>query len=191
MTVSPIQKIRWQILSIAIVGSISFACYLTYNFYVAHGNEQRIEDIRLVKYPLIEQVRRMQADLRSIHNLLTNAIGLGDPFLIEDSQLQAESFKKRTQEILHLDKSLSNDVNGLLASFNAYYDQAVILSQTLVDSPDSLYEEQHAEIKVINNLYDINRQQLKIFLDTQLERYSRSLFLADHSMKQANKWGPW
>lgn len=189
MTVSPIQKIRWQILSIAIVGSLSFACYLTYNFFVAHDNEQRIEDIRLVKYPVIEHVRRMEADLRSIHNMLTNAIGLDDPFLIDDSQMLAESFKKRTQEVARLDGSLAGEVNAIKTSFIAYYEQAVILSRTLVESPELLLEEKQTEVQIINNLYNINRKQLKSFLDNQLERYSRSLFLADHSMKQANKWG--
>ena len=189
MTISPIQKIRWQILSIAIVGSVSFACYLTYNFFVAHGNEQRIEDIRLVKYPVIEHVRRMENDLRTIHNLLTNAIGLEDPFLIDDSQMLAESFKKRTDEVVRLDGSLSAEVNAIRTSFIAYYEQAVILSRTLVESPELMLQEQQTEVQIINNLFNINRQQLKSFLDDQLERYSRSLFLADHSMKLANKWG--
>ena len=189
MTISPIQKIRWQILSIAIVGSVSFACYLAYNFFVAHSNEQRIEDIRLVKYPVIEHVRRMEADLRAIHNMLTNAIGLEDPFLIDDSQMLAEGFKKRTQEVIRLDDSLAAEVNAIRTSFIAYYEQAVILSRTLVESPELMLQEQQTEVQIINNLYDINRKQLKSFLDDQLERYSRSLFLADHSMKQANKWG--
>ncbi|MCG8672411.1 MAG: hypothetical protein MI867_23605, partial [Pseudomonadales bacterium] len=188
MTISPIQKIRWQILSIAIVGSISFACYLAYNFFVAHGNEQRIEDIRLVKYPVIEHVRHLESDLRSIHNLLTNAIGLNDPFLIEDSKEIAENFRRRSEEVIRLDSSMRGEMSGIQASFEAYYSQAVLLSTTLVDSPELLFQEKHVEVEVINNLYDINKQQLKSFLDTQLERYSRSLFLADHSMKQANKW---
>lgn len=189
MTISPIQKIRWQILSIAIVGSVSFACYLAYNFFVAHSNEQRIEDIRLVKYPVIEHVRRMESDLRAIHNMLTNAIGLGDPFLIDDSQALADNFKTRAEEVIRLDKSLTSEVNAIRTSFVAYYEQAVILSRTLVDSPDSLLEKKQTDVQIMNNLYNINREQIKTFLGDQLERYSRSLFLADHSMKQANKWG--
>lgn len=189
MNISPIQKIRWQILSIAIVGSVSFACYLAYSFFVAHGNEQRIEDIRLVKYPVIEHVRRMENDLRAIHNQLTNAIGLEDPFLIDDSQMLAEGFNKRAEEVIRSDASLAPDINAIRTSFTAYYEQAVILSRTLVESPELMLQEQQTEVQIINNLFNINRQQLKSFMDAQLERYSRSLFLADHSMKQANKWG--
>lgn len=189
MTISPIQKIRWQILSIAIVGSISFACYLAYNFFVADDNEGRIEDIRLVKYPIIELARSLETDLRSIHNLLTNAVGSGNPFLIEDTEALAEKFRLRSKDILRLDSSLQSEVKAIETTFNAYYEQAIILSKTLVDKPDLIYSEGSVEIDVINNLYSLSKVQLKEFLSAQLEKYSRSLFLADHSMKQANKWG--
>ena len=182
------KQIRWQILMIAIIGSLGFSCYLLFSFVVANQNEKRIEDIRLVKFPIIEYTRRLESSAHTIRENLTNAIGLEDPFLIDDARALAVEFEYQLKEIELLDIAVANETNDIRNTFQRYFDGAEQLALSLIDNPDDLYR--HGDkAEAINRTFVTLNRQLKKFLDKNIEQYSRSLFLADHSMKQANRWG--
>lgn len=182
------KEIRWQILMIAIIGSLGFSCYLLFNFVVANQNEERIEDIRLIKFPIIEYTRRLESNAHTIRENLTNAIGLEDPFLIDDARELGIEFEHQLKEIESLDNSVMNDTQDIRNTFQRYFGGAEQLALSLIENPDDLYK--HGDkAEAINRTFVSLNRQLQKFLDKNIEQYSRSLFLADHSMKQANRWG--
>lgn len=189
MTLNSLQKIRWQILSIAIVGGLSFSCYLMYIFVVAKTNEQRIETIRLVKYPILEKSRLMQTNLSKIHSILSNAIAVDDPFAVEDAEEQFNLLNQHANTIVKLDIRLSKELEQLQTLVNNYFSAATGLASEFLDGKAPSLEQQSAAASHVNQLYLSAHKKLKAIHNHQLEEYSRSLFLADHSMKQANQWG--
>lgn len=173
---------------IAIIGTIGFSGYLLFNFMVANQNERRIEDIRLVKFPIIEYIRRLEATTNAIRENLSNAIGLEDPFLIDEAQTRADEFLLSLTEIEALDTTLRPDISAIREDFNAYFSAAKAFSLSLIDAPTELYE-RTTDAEQINQHHEKLQTTLRKFLTSNIEQYSRSLFLADHSFRQANRWG--
>ncbi len=125
-------------MTIALLGSVVFLVYLTANFLVAKTNEQRIQDLQRLKFPLIENLILLKDDVDQLREALTNAIILENHFLIEDALELAPAFDNRLTGIEKLMGEKDFALKEIRVHFATYKKLASELAQNLVESPDDL-----------------------------------------------------
>jgi signal transduction histidine kinase/ActR/RegA family two-component response regulator len=183
---TPSNRIRWQILLIAIIGSLGFSGYLLFNFIVAGKNEARLEEIRLIKFPVIEHSRRLQSQMNSLGDILSRATDLKDPTLIKQAEALGDEFLEQLKEIELRDPRLTEETDTIRTLFRNYLlaarDRALL--QLDATAPNAALTPD--QIQALQEALD---SALKQLVERSTESYSRSLFFADHSVKQANRWG--
>ncbi len=168
---------------IAIIGGFGFLCYLLFNFSVAKENEKRIENIRTVKFPILESIATARSNLIYTKDILANAIGLEDVDLLEEADTSTEKVLDSLNEISEYNPELTNEVIVLSELLNEYYRPARALSYQLIEDPTQLEQHEDTAIK-INNAYTTFSQRLLEFREKNYHIYASDLSLANNEIKK-------
>ncbi|CBL43667.1 predicted histidine kinase [gamma proteobacterium HdN1] len=188
MSLSPANQVRWQILVLAVIGSIGFCVYVSAVFVIALNNEKRLTEIVEIKQPLIEQLRRSEIACEQFRALLTNAISLEDLFMVEDAEAQTRIIASGLQAASQSDIANRTDSEALLTEFKAYWKDAIQIAHTLVEHPEKLYELQKQIESSTAKQAELNAQ-LSGILDRSLKNYRTELEQVGAAMQTTRHLG--
>ncbi len=182
------KNVRFQIMLIAVIGGFGFLCYLLFNFLVAKENERHIEDIRKVKFPILESITVARSNLVYTKDTLANAIGMEDIDLLEEADVSTEKILDALSEIAQYSPDLSHDVATLSDLLNKYYIPARSLSRQLIEDSTQLEQHQDSATK-INQAYAAFRQKLLDFREKNYHIYADALSRANNEIKKGISLG--
>ena len=175
------KNIHIQIMLIAIIGGFGFLCYLLFNFSIAKENERRIQNIRTVKFPILESISIARSKLTYTKNILANAIGLEDIDRLNEADLSMKATVKSLNKISEYNPELTNEIIIFSELLNKYYQPARKLSYQLIEDPTQL--ELHADTAItINTKYSILSQRLQEFREKNYNIYASDLSLANNEI---------
>ena len=118
-------SITARILIIGLVGMGGFLLYLGYGYRAAIENQERLQGIRDVSYPVLEQVDASVARMTRIKDMLGIATYTEDEEIVEETtDPLADEIRKSLKSIVTIAPDRADQVNLLNRQFEAYYSTA-------------------------------------------------------------------
>lgn len=158
---------------VAIIGGLAFFSYLAVSFFVFQSSQKHIEQVRTRYYPTINSVRSLKNHAVHMKELLSNAIGLEDYFLIEDAVELQKEFDGLVARLESQDVVPKERIQIFRKNYKAYFERAKQLAVLLLENPELIveYEPQLTEAnndfeQVIEWLNQVEKEKTQLFEDS-------------------------
>jgi len=179
------RSLRWQILSIAVIGTFGFFIFLAVMLTESKDRADLLKDVRDTHYPVQEKLIVAHYGLQSIDSNIEQAIATSSSSLLDHSMALSGEFRAHLHTAMTLKKSRSGDLNKILTQFDEYYRHSFALAQSVISGQKSPYtitaEKQKIASEfnsVVTALGDMQTEQtnnLVSSVDTATIRASESL----------------
>ncbi len=125
-------SIRYKILLITTVAILSFSGYVSYNYMNLKQNNQHLDNIRDVYFPILEKTNANLVRMDKIQNALLTAIEVDDEDEIEVAKELVAEFNGVLSEINQLDDENTENVELLRSEMDNYSKVAISISQGMI-----------------------------------------------------------
>lgn len=151
------RTLRWQILSIAIVGSLGFLIFLVVMLGGSKENADLLKEIRDTRYPVQENLLAALNELETIDSNLEHAFISSNAALLDHSMLLATQFRGHLHRAMILEHAYHEEIHNILSQFDIYFSNAHGLTQAVMTNktkfPDTTSQKQQIAHS-FNNLID-------------------------------------
>ena len=178
-------SLRWQILSIAVIGTLGFFVFSAVMLTESKDRADLLKDIRDSRYPVQEKLIVAHYGLQTIDSNIEQAIATSNSSLLDHSMALSSEFRAHLHTAMILKKSRSSDINEILTQFDEYYRHSFTLAQAVINGQKSQYSIASEKQKiarefnsVVTALGDMQTEQTNALVssvDTATERASESL----------------
>jgi|GEM_PF-5119668 len=136
-------SLRWRILSIALISGLALALSTFFTTSQTHANSRLVENIFKNKYPVQVLTESAKHELFMLNRALNDAIITGDEEAVSNTDPIARAFRDNMLNTAILSPEFGNEIDELLNSFDAYYDGARVLANSMLEAYS--YNEELAE----------------------------------------------
>ena len=172
-----------KIFSIALIGSLGFFVYLSFNWLSSTKNEQHITHIHQIDFPIIEKIGSNYLTVFNVRNQLTAAVSEGEEDYLKKSDINVTKIKDSLNEISRLNPTLNKDIKNLTTLFDNYYQPARAVAEALINDTID-FEELPEQVQQINKNYETFSTQLNIFSENNTHNFSEAL---NNTLVESNK----
>lgn len=127
-------SLRWQILSIAVIGTLGCFVFLAVMLAESKGRADLLKDIRDTRYPAQERLIAAHHGLEFIDSNIEQAIATSNASLLDHSMTLAGEFRSNLHSAMMLEKTHAGDLKQVLSSFDEYYRHAYGLAQSAISN---------------------------------------------------------
>lgn len=180
-------KIRFQILSIAIIGGLALLFYLILNLILALNNAQRLDTLQSHHYPILEELRALKQELASVRETQAAAVGLGDTLLLEDSLRLGDGILRRLHGLRQREVHLAQQARLFSQLVERYLQTGAQLAQTLMQAPETISVYQSAMEGTVMD-YNQAKQALDQLMALRQEQYQELMGQTRQAAYRANQW---
>ena len=176
--------LRFQIMLIALVGSVSLVAFIVLTVSVVKHNRDAIVQLDTTAYPALEKAATSRLRLPGLREKTSNAIALADSLLLEDAERQLREIRKLLADVAVLTPVFAVDAEAAQFSLNRYHSVARDTVAALLQQPDA-NPRAVPQAEVIERLYretDEHLQQLQFRLR---ESYQRALATSERSLDRS------
>ena len=128
------RPLRWQILSIAIIGTLGFFLYLAVTLLEAKDRADLLKDIRDYRYPAQENLLAALHGLKFIDSSLDHAFISSNSSLLDHSMILANEFRSNLHQAMLLERDSSQQIKLILARFDEYFSRSHNLAQDIISN---------------------------------------------------------
>ncbi len=179
------RTLRWQILSIAAVGTLGFFVFLAVMLGESKDNADLLKEIRDTRYPVQENLLTALNELETIDSNLEHAFISSNSALLDHSMILAAQFRGHLHRAMILEDDYHERINKILSQFDEYFTnshalvQSVISNQTeFADTTSTKQKNAHAFNLLIDALGGLQTSQSEALVssvDAATLRASESL----------------
>lgn len=126
------RPLRWQILSIAIIGTLGFFLYLAVTLLESKDRADLLKDIRDYRYPAQENLLAALHGLEFIDSNLEHAFISSNSSLLDHSMILANQFRGNLHKAMVLEHQSSEQINLILERFDEYFSRSHSLAQDII-----------------------------------------------------------
>ncbi len=134
----PRRSLRYQILSIAVIGTLGFFAFLFVMLAESKDRADLLKEIRDIRYPVQENLIAALHDLKFIDSDLDQATFSSNEALLGHSMLLANEFRSLLHSTMMLDQTQAPEVNRILSQFDHYYRNSHSLVQSVISGQNSV-----------------------------------------------------
>lgn len=181
----PRRPLRYQILSIAAIGTLGFFAFLFVMLTESKDRADLLKEIRDVRHPVQENLLAALHDLQFIDSDLEQALFFSNKALLDHSEILAGEFRSQLHSTMMLDQSQAVEVNKILGQFDNYYRSSYELVRSVITDQTSLKsitpQKQrnannfNAVIDALGGLQQMHSDSLEASVDAATLRASESL----------------
>lgn len=177
-------SIKHKIISIACVGILGFAAYLSFNYFVNSANSARLSEIHDLHFPVLDKVQNNEnLSLRTIESI-NQAVSIMDEEPLEEARAFASQFHDNLKAIAALDPRLQGDIEALTQIFADYFKIAYGFAQGMIAGTVDLSGSK-ATIDAMNSARDSFKASQTAFRDKTYERFENTINQAKSASNQA------
>jgi methyl-accepting chemotaxis protein len=173
-------SIAQKLFLIPIIGTVGFLIYLAITTSTALKNVDLLENVIEVQYPALDVTKNALVKMEKVKETLTSAVTTADEETLENAQTYAKETQTLLQNIKSIDPNLSADINGILKSFNDYYNLAFDVSKSMIDGTAD-YSKLGQLSTTMNNNYDSAFKNLTNFKDVRTKAFQTDIQEASDS----------
>ncbi|GAC20000.1 methyl-accepting chemotaxis protein [Paraglaciecola arctica] len=167
-------SIAQKLFMIPIIGTVGFLIYLGITTATALKNVDLLENVIEVQYPALDVTKSALVKMEKVKETLTSAVTTADEETLENAQNYAKETQALLQNIKSIDPNLSTEINGILDSFNDYYNLAFSVSKSMIDGTAD-YAKLGELSSTMNNNYDDAVKNLTNFKDVRTKAFQTDI----------------
>lgn len=168
----PRHTLRWQILSIAAIGTLGFFVFLAVMLGDSKKNADLLKEIRDTRYPVQEALLAALNGLETIDSNLEHAFISANASLLDTSMVQAAQFRANLHKALMLEDPYRQQIDGILSQFDHYFESSHALALSIINNQTDFAD--------TTGQKQLNAQNFTALLDSLSDLQSRhSQALAD------------
>ncbi len=177
--------LRWQILSIAAVGTLGFFVFLIVILGDSKDNADLLKEIRDTRYPVQENLLAALNGLETIDSNLEHAFISSNNALLDHSMLLAAQFRGHLHRAMIIEKQYHEQINDILGQFDEYFSSSHALAQAIISDQtefaDSTSHKQrnarsfNSLLTALGDLQTLQSEALVNSVDAATQRASDSL----------------
>jgi len=124
--------VKFKILLIPALGSISFVLYLVFNTVTMNSAVELLDNAQKVRFPLLQTAEKSLVLLEKIKETLANAATMGEEELLQDADDIASQMKQSLNEARNVDKQTAPSIQKIERQFESYYQKAQSISAEML-----------------------------------------------------------
>ncbi|HFD31181.1 MAG TPA: methyl-accepting chemotaxis protein [Gammaproteobacteria bacterium] len=126
-------SIKWKILSIAVISSIGFIFYLALNLSTSLENEQRLESIENIYFPVLEKADHNLVQLGRMSEVFKTAVSSGEEDMLDTAEKIYQDMQKTTDELKALQPGSTDFFTDLKNNLHNYFTVSKSLSADMIN----------------------------------------------------------
>ncbi|CBL45164.1 Methyl-accepting chemotaxis protein [gamma proteobacterium HdN1] len=177
-------SIRLKILIIPVVGIAGFVAVLAYNYAVSSASSERLNEVKAVYFPILENASAAVAALNRITEAFNSAVSSGEVDLLEVADQHASSVRENLAKIQSLEPSRKKEAQALGTQFEKYFKLAGTVSRGMIEgtlAPDQFSQRTKEMIQELNLLKD----EMEAFRDESHRIFVSRIDATDQALKEA------
>ncbi|WP_411834778.1 methyl-accepting chemotaxis protein [Pseudoxanthomonas mexicana] len=128
----------WKVLAPAGLSILCLLAYLGFSTFVFNGNNDRLQAVRDVHFPVLDAMTRNVAALDDVINGLNGAAAAGDTDMLEATREEAGKISASYEKLQKIDREQAATMAALGKEFDAYYQIAYSVAGDFVtQNPDA------------------------------------------------------
>ena len=163
-------SIRYKILLIPLIGSLSFLAYVFVSSGTATRNVSLLEDTANIRFPLLQGADRGLVMLERIKESLASAVSAGDEDMLEAARGQFRGLTDQIEALARLDSALAKDVDALRRAVEEYGRVAFSVSESMVKGTAD-FAQLGSITQELNQKLATAEKQLTAFRDDQNSQF--------------------
>lgn len=167
-------SLKYKIFSIALISALGFASYVAYHFDATQTNDQRLERIQMVNYPILEKVGVIWLELFAARSALQDAISESETSLITQAKNHQKTIEKLLLTVETLAPQYQTNTQTLKGQLKTYIDTASKLTLGLINGEMELGNMRQLAQKM-NQDYTAFSTSLKAFRTQAHEDFAQRL----------------
>ncbi|MDC0601484.1 methyl-accepting chemotaxis protein [Aliiglaciecola sp.] len=176
--------IATKIYIIPSIATFGFVLYLAISTMVSLNNVSILENASEVEFPALRSSSKALVNIEKVRDTLSSAVTTGDEETLELAKQYAQEARSSLKELNSLDASLGAEANKILADFNAYYDLAFDVSQSMINQTADFSKLGELSTKMNSN-YDDATGALQAFESDRLDGFKGAISDANSSAQLA------
>ncbi len=167
-------SIAQKLFLIPIIGTVSFLVYLVITTFTALDNVDLLENAADVQFPAFRTTSMALVTMEKVKDTLSSAITTGDDEGLNTANDLAEQTRDHLDSIKSIDPELSAQANSIQKSFNAYYELAFGVSESMINNTADFSKIGELSTQMNNN-YDKAYSDLTSFRDARLADFKNAI----------------
>ncbi|WP_317928867.1 methyl-accepting chemotaxis protein [Halioxenophilus sp. WMMB6] len=166
-------RIKYKILSVALVGTVGFLVFLGLIVNTGKANNQRLEQVRSVHFPMLEMANSNIVLLDRANELMGNAASTGEHEMLKLARKSVTDLNANLDKQNELNPGFTSDIAAVRRSVNNYFEKSAALTSSMIDGTvdfnqlADLADEKSRLGDLANaNLRDFREKALTTFSDT-------------------------
>lgn len=125
-------SLRWQIMSIAMIGTFGFFVFLAVMLAESKDRADLLKNIRDVRYPAQEKLLAAHHGLKYIDSSMEQAIASSNARMLDHTMTLAGEFRSNLHSAMELEQTHLGDLKEILSDFDEYYHHSHSLAQKVI-----------------------------------------------------------
>lgn len=176
-------SIAKKLFLIPIIGTLSFALYVSISVNSAYQNVDLLENAKNKQTPALLKSREALNSMGNTKDSLSSAVTTGDEESLQKAKELAERTINNLNSIILLDTQMGQDVKPILASFSKYFDTAYGVSESMVNNTAD-FSKLAALSQEMNQAYDKAQKDLTTFSEQREVSFNDAIEKANDSAKE-------
>lgn len=181
-------SIKFKILVIPSVAIAGFLLYLGINYSVSKENEERLQSISNVYFPVLEKSTSNIVLLTRIDELLNVAISNGETEMVDDASDTLQSILQAFDEMARLEPVRRDEISDIQQALNQYFDNANALTLSMIDESVD-FGQINSLVSTKNGLQQDALQKIQRYHENSLKKFTGTLDDSYTSTKNAITFG--
>jgi methyl-accepting chemotaxis protein len=181
-------KIRYKILFLSIVGAGGGLINFGYSYSVASANAERLEEIRDVAYPMLEQTDINLVRLDTLKGALIAAAAEGEEELLTEADVQAAAIKKTFVQMADINQRDAQIIGAIQADFSRYFTLAREMTAGLINGSLAMDQMQQKTADMSKALKSV-QDGLQAFRKKSYTSFTGKIAETDEATQQALMFG--
>lgn len=167
-------SIAQKLFLIPIIGTASFLVYLVITSLSALDNVALLEDASDIQFPAYRTTSLALTNMEKVRDTLSSAVTTGDEETLASAKQYATQTREHLSALNAIDPQLSAQTKTILSSFNAYFELAYTVSESMVNNTADFSKLGELSTKMNSN-YDKATSELTQFRDARLSAFKSAI----------------
>ncbi|MCV2886267.1 methyl-accepting chemotaxis protein [Aestuariibacter sp. AA17] len=167
-------SIAQKLFLIPIIATVSFIIYLAITTITALNNADLLDDAKDVQFPALQETSSALVTLEKVRDTLSSAVTTGDEESLSKAKTQAGQVRESLNSLKSINPSLSAEANSILSDFEAYFQLAYSVSESMVNNTADFSKLGELSTNM-NETYDNTVKALSKFRADRLDNFEQSI----------------
>ena len=179
-------SLKWKLLLVPVIATLSFAAYLIYSSLVLSTGNALLREFRDTDFPILDLAEKNINDNDRLVDALNTAAATGEVEFLSVAKAKATEILTRYEMLGKLDAEHVNEIEKLKSRFNVYFVLALDVAQRMATKKDLPEVQQIREMRAARDAYFSGALEYRAWAEKD---FHEDVSSGIEKSERAKKWG--